>query len=92
MSENEFLRMLFDFLRSGGLVSVLAAAILLKKYVINGSFNRFCSLKEKEVQELSTLRENLLKVVENQELMNEMLSERACLNDFRSDVISRSSA
>ena len=59
MSENEFLSMLFDFLRGGGLVSVLAAAILLKKYVINGTVHRFFDLKEKEFAALGELRKDL---------------------------------
>lgn len=79
MSEKELLTMLFDFLKSGGLVSVVAAAVLLKKYVINGSINRFFEMKQKEIESLEALRGGLLSVISHQEKLNENLEKRECL-------------
>lgn len=79
MSEKEWLTLLFDFLKSGGLVSVVAAAVLLKKYVINGTVNRFFEMKQKEIEALEALRGGLLSVIEHQEKLNENLEKRECL-------------
>lgn len=79
MTEKELLTMLFDFLKSGGLLSIAAAAVLLKKYVINGSVNRFFDMKQKEIEALEALRGGLLSVIEHQEKLNEYLERRECL-------------
>lgn len=79
MTEKEFLTMLFDFLKSGGLVSVVAMAVLLKKYVINGAVSKFFDYKRQEVEMLDELRRGLISVITQQEKLNEELSKRECL-------------
>lgn len=79
MNEKEWLLMLFDFLKGGGLLSVFASAILLKRYIINGSVNRFFALKEAEIKSLSDLREGLSGVLIHQEKLYELIRERSCI-------------
>ena len=79
LSEKEFLEMIPEFFKGGGLLSVFAAAILLKKYVVNGSVNRFFDYKRQEIEALNELRMGLLSVIAQQEKLNEELSKRQCL-------------
>ena len=79
LSEKEFLEMILEFFKGGGLLSVLAAAILLKRYVINGSFNRFFDYKRQEIESLNEIRKGLVSVISRQEKLNEELSKRECL-------------
>ena len=79
LSEKEFLEMILEFFKGGGLLSVFAAAILLKKYVINGSISRFFDYKRQEIDSLNELRKGLMSVIAQQERLNEELSKRECL-------------
>lgn len=79
MNEKEFLEMILEFFKGGGLLSVLAAAILLKRYIINGSINRFFEYKLQEIEVLNELRKVLVSVVAQQEKLHEELSKRECL-------------
>lgn len=76
MDEREFLTLVFEYLKSGGLLSVVASAILLKKYVINGSISRFFEMKKQEIDALLSLREGLLNVISHQEKLNDLLRFR----------------
>lgn len=71
--------MILEFFKGGGLLSVFAAAILLKKYVINGSINRFFEYMRQENESLNELRIALVSVIAQQERLNEELSKRECL-------------
>ena len=75
LSEKEFLEMILEFFKGGGLLSVFAAAILLKRYVINGSVNRFFDYKRQEIDSLSELRKGLVAIIEQQEKLYSILSE-----------------
>ena len=79
LSEKEFLEMILEFFKGGGLLSVFAAAILLKKYIINGSVNRFFDYKLQEIELLNELRNGLVSVIAQQERLNEEFSKRECL-------------
>lgn len=80
MNDKEWVLMLFDFLKGGGLLSVFAGAILLKKYIINGSISRFFALKEAEINALSDLRQGLSDVLLHQEKLNELMQQRSCIS------------
>lgn len=66
--------------------SILLAAFLLKKYVINGSISRALLLKEREIAALTSLDDKLTslddklgKVLQYQQEFNALLSARECV-------------
>lgn len=48
-------------------LSILLAGVVLKKYVINGTINKFLALKEREVVSLACLEASLTRVIQEQE-------------------------
>lgn len=48
-------------------LSILLAGVVLKKYVINGTIQKFLVLKEREVSSLAALESSLARVIEEQE-------------------------
>lgn len=75
MAENEVLTELLRLLSGSPStwVSILLAAVLLKKYVINGTIIKFLDLKEKEVKSLSMLESGLSAVLLEQQKLNELV-------------------
>ena len=56
------------------LSSVVLAAILLKKYVINGNLSRFPVLKEQEIDALKGLQDGLQAILREQERLFEAVN------------------
>jgi len=57
-------------------LSIILAAILLKRYVINGSFKRFLDIKEQEIKILSCLEGSLLRIISEQEKLLEVVEKK----------------
>jgi len=57
-------------------MSIILAAILLKRYVINGSLKRFLDLKEQEIKSLSCLEVSVLRVISEQEKLLEAIEKK----------------
>ena len=67
MTEHEALKIVLDFFSSGGILPVFAAVVLLKKYIINGSLDRFFEYKRQEIETLKGLEIHLINILSNQE-------------------------
>lgn len=59
MNENDFLIKLFELFKGGNLAGVLLFAVLLKKYVINGSIERYFAARKSEVDALLRIEKKL---------------------------------
>lgn len=60
---------------SSGFALILWAAFLLKKYVINGNFQKFWNYKERECLTLESLSKKLDAVIDLQEKLNSHVKE-----------------
>ena len=74
--ESEFIDLIKELsTSSSGFALVLWAAFLLKKYVINGNFQKFWSYKERECLTLEGLSKKLDNVISLQEKLNSHVKE-----------------
>lgn len=74
MTETELINIVDKLLDSGhGMGIVLFGAILLKKYVINGTIERFFSLKKSEIDIARTTQKTLLIVIREQKKLAERI-------------------
>lgn len=74
MQENELLIEVVKILSGSPslLVSVAFGALLLKKYIINGSMVKYFDLKSREVDNLDALNQALSQVIQSQHKLYEL--------------------
>lgn len=78
MSENDFFIKLVEVLSGSPslFASIAFGALLLKKYVINGSIKAFLDIKRQELLSLSSMEKSLVSIVERQEKLFLELSKK----------------
>lgn len=78
MSENDFLLKLVDILSDSPslFASIAFGALLLKKYVINGSIKAFLDIKRQELLSLASVERSLVCIIDRQEKLYSELSKK----------------
>lgn len=78
MSENDFFIKLVEVLSGSPslFASIAFGALLLKKYIINGSIKAFLDIKRQELLSLSSMEKSLVSISERQEKLFLELSKK----------------